>query len=767
MTIASSSNKEVLPAFVLGVTGHMDVPESHHDLVKARIGRVLEWLRAPAECSFEDIGRSDGVPLCGLGLRHTPIIVLTSLAPGADSLVAEVALDSAAAATLPDGKTPAFRVRAPIPFPLDVYRESTTFKPAGATKEATARNLERLVDLLARIPKQDVFLVLTRDDWAADSGVAVPSDVDLRLRFQADVLDPYRRHRRYAAAGEYIAAYSDLLVAVWDGKTDDQSDSGTAAIVKRKLEGLTPGLLAVTNAFKWANTGPVLHMPLESRAGQQRGVSAAPAESLTAGGLIFPPSVGANASPELFPARPVASTSSSSASKRAFDARVGCLEGFHRDFDALRESRQREDDELKKLLGTAQDSGTVSSDVARLHQGLDPLARLRWRASLLAGKCDGERQRLMRRLCWLIVGATVTLHLYAHWHPEHTPTPHWLEVSLLLSAIFSSTAAIMLYARYQHAATEQRRYDYRALCEGVRVQFHWNRAGVGRSAAAHYMQRQRGEMDWIRSALASLSIPYQDSAREFRRLTLFEQAEALSRVTSTWVQGQWEYYRKEGRRAQSSHHLFHALGWGSALAGLAHLVLLLAWRLSAGASAATVTIASVCALLCYGWLRWRVDLPTVTVESEGGRWRHIMSTVFSQPSLGQVAALVLAVTAPMPLALASLPGPVPGLADLWIIVLGIVLAAGAVLIAWGEKSLYAEHARQYESMEGLFGSAYRQLQGDLRDIEQSMNATPAVASARIAQVQTLLFSLGKEALDEHAEWLILHRARPLEPFVAG
>ncbi len=35
------------------------------------------------------------------------------------------------------------------------------------------------------------------------------------------------------------------------------------------------------------------------------------------------------------------------------------------------------------------------------------------------------------------------------------------------------------------------------------------------------------------------------------------------------------------------------------------------------------------------------------------------------------------------------------------------------------------------------------------------------------EVVDLLYNLGCEALDENAEWLILHRAKPLEPMLAG
>jgi hypothetical protein len=43
--------------------------------------------------------------------------------------------------------------------------------------------------------------------------------------------------------------------------------------------------------------------------------------------------------------------------------------------------------------------------------------------------------------------------------------------------------------------------DYRALAEGMRVQFYWRLAGLKLSVADHYLRKQRSELDWICSAI--------------------------------------------------------------------------------------------------------------------------------------------------------------------------------------------------------------------------------------------------------------------------
>lgn len=84
-----------------------------------------------------------------------------------------------------------------------------------------------------------------------------------------------------------------------------------------------------------------------------------------------------------------------------------------------------------------------------------------------------------------------------------------------------------------------------------------------------------------------------------------------------------------------------------------------------------------------------------------------------------------------------------------IFVISILLVGAAVWIAFGEKMAFAEHMRQYRATSICFQEVDKALSnGDLTasDIE-------------------LLRDLGKEALAENGDWLLLHRDRPLEVIV--
>ena len=147
--------------------------------------------------------------------------------------------------------------------------------------------------------------------------------------------------------------------------------------------------------------------------------------------------------------------------------------------------------------------------------------------------------------------------------------------------------------------------------------------------------------------------------------------------------------------------------------------------------------------------------------------------------------------------------------------MGICLLGGALLVAYAERQMHAEHARQYSAAHEFFASARLRLERHLeemkdpfvvasypvrfldqkienwkaqqakklripigktgipseKEIRDMLEAIRAEGDADFAKVRenihSLLFALGKEALDENSEWLILHRARPMEPVMAG
>src|SRR6185436_5175946 len=103
--------------------------------------------------------------------------------------------------------------------------------------------------------------------------------------------------------------------------------------------------------------------------------------------------------------------------------------------------------------------------------------------------------------------------------------------------------------------------------------------------------------------------------------------------------------------------------------------------------------------------------------------------------------------------------------DLAIISMGFCFVSGALTVAWAERNVLSEEAYQYNAMAGLFANANARMEVLLSELA-GLESKPPEFAAKLEEIQTLILALGRESLDENAEWLILHRARPLEPVMA-
>jgi hypothetical protein len=105
------------------------------------------------------------------------------------------------------------------------------------------------------------------------------------------------------------------------------------------------------------------------------------------------------------------------------------------------------------------------------------------------------------------------------------------------------------------------------------------------------------------------------------------------------------------------------------------------------------------------------------------------------------------------------------------ILAGALFLSGGLSIAWAEKTLFSELAYQYNTMAGLFRTAVSRMDSELMELERLLPTADSekdtLFDQEVKRVQDFLAAVGKEALDENAEWLLLHRARPLEPVMAG
>jgi len=840
------------PAFIVGVTGHMDLRRDEEERLREEVRRLFRFLKKGVQGKRG--GRERLEALVGslppvhsgrnpyresldqwIGLEHTPIVILTSLAPGADALVAEVALEK-------EFQEDGFRVRAPLPAPHDLYANWTTFRRHGrdsrdAGDEARVAKYE---DLLARIRPENTFPVELMDD------LGEPADRRRDL-YERDRDDEQARNRRYRAAGEFIAGSAHLLLAIWDEESDRDATSGTAAIVEARRRYLTPDLLPTPGSVALSDNGPLLHLRTRT--------SDAPAGPPVGALLRFLHPYGSAPLFEDDPSDLLPKDDDSVWQQNRLElfCRIGAnLDDFNR---TAHPAAASVDDELRDRLSYREPRTGRDVDARGLFHETAPeyvhelhrLARLHVRAGEANRLHARRNKRTLVWLFWLTFFAAASLHLFAHWYVHgtkeedghsgtaasgtttgggsedaaaagkgdggrgHDPKKSWPLMRKILGgvAVAFGLAGLLVFALRRPKRYGERAHDSRAIAEGLRVQMAWAVAGVRRSVPSNYMQRQRSELDWICSAIHSIAFPYGRWRARSDALGRRDRIRALRCVLRGWIEDQFRYFRKRGTEWLRWMHFWHESGSVLALAAiwvflsmcLCHwcgwsLAALREWWIESLAGAAAGL--ALFALAGLGitralarWLdvpsrghgagfpirkRWHYLVPVVdrlvpTLEPyssaavpKGRRYLRLAWNFFAHLPASLVVAWIGVLAS---LSVEKIPLPLLGSEDLLIVTGGCLLLAGALCVAWAEKNLYSEMVYQYNTMSTLFGNARIRLAWEIARLESLEAESGGSFEEALDRVRDFLFDLGKEALDENAEWLILHRARPLEPVMAG
>jgi len=442
----------------------------------------------------------------------------------------------------------------------------------------------------------------------------------------------------YARLGVYLATHCQLLLAIWDGKGTEKP-GGTSQVVRYRLEGLTAGLdldrERGTNLLADSENDLIYHIVCSRD--REDGEPAAGLAPLDASYLVAdPPGIRLPELPE---------------SRRRILERA---QEFNR--DAIKYGGEF-GVSGRTLLGDAPEwmIGQCAGDVRHLFEVSDWLARHFQR-----------RVYFMLRLTYsLAVLMGLAFIIYADL-PGHD-VMIWVFLALFAVGV---TVNRIAGRRDWH-----RKYlDYRALAEGLRVQFYWLVSGVSdrmQSQFAHdnFLQKQDVELGWIRDVMRAASL---------RPETLKETAygPGLDAVIAEWIGaenaglGQIDYYRTRATEKDAVSRVTERIGLFCLWAGIGvTLILALGNRLLAD------------------------------------------NTV-----------------------------------NVLMVMMGMLPLIAAVREAYAHKKADRELIKQYRFMHRIFRNAKLRL-----DRAGSEDAR-----------RDILRSLGEAALGEHAEWILMHRERPLE-----
>jgi hypothetical protein len=445
-----------------------------------------------------------------------------------------------------------------------------------------------------------------------------------------------RRDAHYARLGIFLCAHCHILLAVWDGKPSDKL-GGTAQVVRFHHWDEMPGFV------ERSESSPQILAEDESD-------------------LVYH-LVCSRDQPDGQPA-----------------TRLQPLDGFwYTTYAEKPRSHEMPPAYQRVFERTAEFNRDVLKHRARISAGSWPLlpdnapptvAAVAASVDAMFRAADWLAIHYQTRVTWTLRAIYTLAAMMGLAFIAYSDLPGFEYAVLLFLAFFA--AGIATYKVAERGSWHRKYLDYRALAEGLRVQFYWVAAGVtaGRNtkfAHDNFLQKQDVELGWIRNVMRYTG--------RLGDITLADR-EGLDFAAREWVgtphpgSGQLAYYQRKAAERTSLQHRTATIGMFCLWAGIGFGVIL-----------------------------------AIFGREMSPNWKDIL-----------------------------------------IALMGVLPLMAAIREAYAQKRAEKELIKQYLFMARIFGRARRR-----------MKAAESDAVRRL-----ILKALGDAALEEHAQWLLMHRERPLE-----
>ena len=442
------------------------------------------------------------------------------------------------------------------------------------------------------------------------------------------------RNRQYAQLGVFLCAHSHVLLALWDGK-ESARVGGTSQVVHFHHDDLMPGYTSDKRKYRELladDESDLVYHIVVSR-DQPDGGAAASFQALQASWFTTDET---NPRPEVLPLRYQLIFSRTSDFNADAARHAAAIDRERRDLPPTPPDR---------------DAGALAA-----------VNELFVTADWLAGHFQHQFHAMLRRTHTIAVSMGLAYIAYSDVRDD----PIFIAVFLALFC-----AGLLLVAIATRRAWHRKYLDYRALAEGLRVQYFWAASGIhgGQStkfAHDNFLQKQDVELGWIRNVMRVAGLQSD--------LRATADPEGLRMAISQWI--------GDERSGQTGYYAMKA-------------------RTCATLQSRTEFISLACL------------------------------------SIGLFVALGLAIYH----AELSNAAKIPLKA-----LMGILPLIAATRDAYSQKKAEKELVKQYRFMHRVFRNAQRQLANARTDDDR----------------REILRAVGDAALDEHAEWILIHRERPLE-----
>lgn len=385
---------------------------------------------------------------------NTPLLLLSGLAEGADRLVVKVAIE------------------------LDISFSAVLPMP----QEEYCNDFETMES------KQEFTQLLTYAKWID----TLPSP--------AYNMHTSSRNDCYEQLGVYLARYSHVLMALWDGDTTEKT-GGTSQVVRYFLSGIPPNFSPNVGTLVFPSYGKVIHF--STRRSSQSKISKEVEVS------FLWPDIYSNNKPNIFKQL-----------QENWQATLKQIDDFNSDvkqFYNTTGNKNKIKESLSYLLGKDFQFDSLdkqAQSIAKLFAISDSMSQ----AAQVKRHADFLRLII---LALIVIVGEQAYGVFVQW-------------SLLAMTISVGVLACLFYQHMQIQRLEFKYLDYRALAEALRIQFFWHISGVSANVADHFLRDQQDELEWIRLVIQSQELPVSP------RLTTRELQ--LDFIQERWIKDQRNYF---------------------------------------------------------------------------------------------------------------------------------------------------------------------------------------------------------------------------------
>ncbi|MFC5701352.1 hypothetical protein ACFPVX_08650 [Cohnella faecalis] len=304
------------------------------------------------------------------------------------------------------------------------------------------------------------------------------------------------RETYYSKVSDHITKYCHILIALWDGIEKSSLKAGTSYTIRSMRDGIESELTDSNKLLDPVTSGIVIRIRTPRQSNPN---------------ILKPLTVDEPIYPTNFPFE---------TGQEVFGRILQHIEQFNEDVRREENKRTRTDPSDDTLGWRSRTAPGPLQRIAKLYE----------RCNEFAIRLKKQRMALFRNLLTLAV-LLVCFYEFMSMYPF-----------LVAGYAVLLGAAYYQYRRGRKLELHRKFLDYRALAEGLRIQFYWSLSGIEKDVSDFYLSQQRSEVEWICSVIRS-----QHYLNQAHRVPKYDH---LQWVKDNWIGKQYMYFVDSARNNQ-------------------------------------------------------------------------------------------------------------------------------------------------------------------------------------------------------------------------